>query len=251
MVGSSVSLPPTFHAKLERARMLTPSVRELVFARSDGTPMAFEAGQWVSLALPMEEMPGGELRRAYSIASRPDGTPRFSVAVTHVKGGPGSTMLHAMEVGTELPVIGPQGFFTRPLDRSGPSLFVGTGTGVTPLFSMLSDALAQGEKRALWMLCGNRTEADVLYRAELDAFAAAHPNVRVVHTLSRADPGWAGRRGWVQEHVRELHDELVPRGEGTVHVYICGLQRMVGAVRDLLRKDMKLLREQVHSERYD
>ncbi len=246
-----MSLPPTFQAKLTAARMLTGYVRELIFERTDGAPMAFEAGQWVSLALPMEEMPGGELRRAYSIASRPDGSPRFAVAVTHVKGGPGSTMLHAMPLGTELKVIGPQGFFTRPPEKSGPSLFVGTGTGSTPLVSMLGDALATGEKRALWMLCGNRTEADILFRAELDALAAAHPNVRVVHTLSRGAADWAGRRGYVQEHVRELHGELVARGEGTVHVYVCGLQRMVGAVRDLLRKEMGLLREQVHSERYD
>jgi NADPH-dependent ferric siderophore reductase len=34
-------------------------------------------------------------------------------------------------------------------------------------------------------------------------------------------------------------------------VYICGLQKMVSAVRDLLRKEMGLERQQVHSERYD
>lgn len=246
-----MALPPTFPAKLVSARMLSSYVREMVFERRDGAPMVFEAGQWVSLALPKEELPGGELRRAYSIASSPDGSPRFSVAVTHVRGGPGSTMLHAMELGTEIPVIGPQGFFTRPLEKTGPSLFVGTGTGFTPLWSMLNDALARGEKRALWVLFGNRTEADILYRAEIDALVKAHPNVRAEYTLSRGAEGWTGRRGYVQEHVRELYGELVARGEGTVHVYVCGLQRMVGAVRDLLRKDMGLGREQVHSERYD
>ena len=45
------------------------------------------------------------------------------------------------------------------------------------------------------------------------------------------------------------------RGKGTAtaapHVYVCGLERMGGAVRDLLRKEMGLPRQQVHSERYD
>lgn len=244
-------LPPTFAAKLVSARMLTPSVRELVFERSDGAAMIYDAGQWVSLALPMEEMPGGELRRAYSIASAPDGSPRFEVAVTRVTGGPGSTILHAMPLGTEIPVIGPQGFFTRPMEKTGPSLFVGTGTGFTPMRSMLRHALAAGEKRAMWVLVGNRTQEDILYRDELDALARAHSNVRVEYTLSRAAEGWSGRRGYVQTHVKELWEELVARGEGAGHVYVCGLQRMVGAVRDLLRKEMGLAREQVHSERYD
>lgn len=244
-------VPPTFAAKLVSARMLTPSVRELVFERSDGAPMIYDAGQWVSLALPVEEMPGGELRRAYSIASAPDGSPRFEVAVTRVTGGPGSTLLHAMALGTEIPVIGPQGFFTRPAEKSGPSLFVGTGTGFTPMWSMLRHALASGETRALWVLVGNRTEEDILYRAELDALARTHSNVRAEYTLSRPADAWSGRRGYVQAHVKELWAELGTREEGTGHVYVCGLQRMVGAVRDLLRKDMGLAREQVHSERYD
>ncbi|HEX7600510.1 MAG TPA: FAD-dependent oxidoreductase, partial [Polyangiaceae bacterium] len=132
-----MALPPTFDARLVGARMLSPLVRELVFARADGAPLAFEAGQWVSLVLPL---PAGELRRSYSIASRPDGTPNFEVAVTRVEGGPGSTYLHAMPPGTELQVVGPQGFFTRPIDETGPSLFVATGTGVTPLRSILEDA---------------------------------------------------------------------------------------------------------------
>jgi len=34
-------------------------------------------------------------------------------------------------------------------------------------------------------------------------------------------------------------------------VYVCGLERMVGSVRELLRKEMGLPRQQVHSERYD
>lgn len=231
--------------------MISRFVRELTFARRDGSAMIFEAGQWVSLALPSEDMPGGELRRAYSIASAPDGSPRFAVAVTHVEGGPGSTMLHEMELGTEIPVIGPQGFFTRPLDESGPSLFICTGTGYTPLRSILMDALARGEKRALWVVVGNRSETDIIYGDELDAMVTAHPNVRADYTLSRAPSSWTGRTGYVQAHVRELWTEMARRDEGMAHAYICGLQRMVGAVRDLLRKDMGLLREQVHSERYD
>ena len=240
--------PPTFDVRLARARMLTPSVRELAFERVDGAPFTFQAGQWVSLVLPLAE---GEARRAYSIASPPDGSPGFEVAVTRVEGGPGSTFLHELPVGATLRVIGPQGFFTRPGGTGHPSLFVGTGTGVTPLRSMIMDALARGETSPMVLLFGIRHEADRLYREELDDLTSKHANFRVFYSISQPAADWPGHKGYVQTHTESLWRELEGTGAGATHVYICGLERMVGAVRDLLRKQLGVDRKQVHSERYD
>ncbi len=236
-------IPPTFKARIVSAQMLSNNVREIVFDR--GEPLPFEAGQWVSLAVPND---GEILKRSYSIASAPDGTGRFELAVTFVEGGPGSTYLHSAPIGAELDVTGPQGFFTR---EPGPALFVGTGTGVAPLRAMLHDALKKGETRALWLVFGVRTEADILYKAELDALAKAHANVRAFYTLSRPDARWTGLTGYVQTHVEKVWREMEARGESAPHTYVCGLHRMVGSVRDLLRKQMGVPRAQVHSERYD
>jgi len=241
--------PPTFDVRLARARMLSPNVRELGFERVGAPePFAFQAGQWVSLVLPLAE---GEARRAYSIASAPDGSPGFEVAITKVEGGPGSTFLHELPVGATIRTIGPQGFFTRPRGGGLPSLFVGTGTGVTPLRSMIKDALSSGEQTPMRLLFGVRHEIDRLYQDELDALEARHPNFRVLYTLSRPDPDWPGLRGYVQAHAESVWRELEATGAGAPHAYICGLERMVGAVRDLLRKQMGVDRKQVHSERYD
>lgn len=240
-----MAAPPTFDVVLDSARALTPSVRELTFRRADGEPLTFAAGQWMSFVLPLDE---GEARRAYSIASAP-GHDRFDIAVTRVDGGPGSTYLHGLAPGARLRAIGPQGFFTRPRSPDLPALFIGTGTGVTPLRSMIHDAVAQGHEKPMVLLAGVRTEEDRLYREELEALSAAHPNFRVEYTLSRANDGWQGRRGWVQEHVPKLFEELGAHGEP--HAWICGLERMVSAVRDTLRKQMNVPRQQVHSERYD
>jgi ferredoxin-NADP reductase len=236
--------PPTFDVQLKASRLLASNVRELVFERTDGTPFVFQAGQWVSLVLPL---PDGEGRRAYSVASAPDGSPRFALAVTKVEGGQGSAYLHALKEGDTLRVIGPQGFFTR--DSVHPTLFIGTGTGVTPLRSMLLDALAKGDTSPMTLLFGVRFAEDRIYREELEALAARHPNVRLEITLSRPGAGWAGRTGYVQSHVEELWKELLPHG--APHAYVCGLERMVGAVRDLLRKQLGVDRKSVHSERYD
>ncbi len=240
--------PPTFDVRLSRARMLTPQVRELGFERADGAALEFQAGQWVSLVLPLAE---GEARRAYSIASAPDGSAGFEVAVTKVDGGPGSTFLHELPLGSTLRAIGPQGFFTRPRNAAHPSLFVGTGTGVTPLRSMIRDALTIGETVPMTLLFGVRYEADRLYCEELEELQAKHSNFRAFYTISRAAPEWTGLTGYVQTHAERLWRELEASGLAPSHVYICGLERMVGAVRDLMRKQLGVDRKRVHSERYD
>src|SRR5258708_1987715 len=129
-------LPPRFEGRLVRARPLTPNVRELVFERTDGRPMEFVPGQWVNALLPIGIGAGPsevaqEVKRSYSIASAPDGSPAFEIAVTRVVGGPGSTWLHSLEPGAVLPFVGPQGFFTRPPAAAPPSLMIATGTGIS------------------------------------------------------------------------------------------------------------------------
>ena len=242
--------PPSFDARLVSARLLAPTVRELVFERSGESPMAFEPGQWVNALLPLADGAGAETKRSYSIASAPDGTPRFEIAVTRVQGGAGSNWLHAMAPGETLRFSGPQGFFTRPREAP-PSLFVATGTGVTPLRSMLRASLAAGARAPTIVLLGVRRAEDMIYSDEFRAFAAAHPFVRFEPTLSQPGGDWAGRSGYVQTHVRALWEELAESSGAEPHAYVCGLQRMVGSVRDLLRKDMGVPRERVHSERYD
>lgn len=248
--GSPLRPPETFEIVLRTNQMLSPVVKELTFERADGKPMHFEAGQWVNLLIPQQE---GEIKRAYSIASAPGGHARLQFAITHVEGGPGSTYLHRMEVGDSLRAVGPQGLFVRR--HGGPALFVGTGTGVTPLRSMFQHALAQGETAPLWLLFGVRHEEDRIYEDELRELAAAYPNFKVFYTLSQPKGGasgtWGGRTGYVQTHARALYEEMTALGQGDVHVYICGLQKMIGNVRDLLRKEMELPRQLVHSERYD
>jgi CDP-4-dehydro-6-deoxyglucose reductase len=244
-------LPPTFEARLARARSLSPSVRELAFERLDGRPMAFEPGQWVNALVPIPLDEDSESKRSYSIASPPDGSPRFEIAVTRVQGGPVSTWLHAIEPGEVLSFAGPQGFFTRPPAGGPPSLMIATGTGVTPMRSMIGASVAAGARAPMWLLLGVRHEEDQLFAEEFVALAREHSFIRFEATLSQPRGAWRGRRGYVQAHVRELWDQLTAATDAEAHAYVCGLQRMVGSVRDLLRKDMGLPRAQVHSERYD
>ncbi|HJK95677.1 MAG TPA: FAD-dependent oxidoreductase [Polyangiaceae bacterium LLY-WYZ-14_1] len=230
---------------------LSPLVRQMRFRVMDGSPLTFVAGQWVNLYLPT---PAGEvIERSYSLSSAPD--PRrpdeFEVAVTRVDGGPGSTALHGLPPGAQVEMAGPHGIFTRrkgPPDlKAHPAVFVGTGTGLSPLRSMLLDELArEPEGPPMTLLFGCRTEEDILWRDELTWLAQALPRFNYEITLSRPSPSWSGRRGYVQHHLQEL-----VAGLDGAHVYICGLKRMIDEVRSLLKTELGFDRKQIHTERFD
>jgi len=241
--------PENFEVDLVAQRSLSPSVRELVFERVDHQPMDHAPGQWLNLFVSVGE---SSEKRAYSIGSAASGSPRFELAVTRVPGGPVSEALHSLRDGARLRATGPNGLFTRAADEAAPAIFVATGTGVVPFRAMLQAAIAVRSTAPMWLLFGARHEEDILFREELDGWAREHDNIRVFVTLSQGDESWSGRRGYVQDHLATLHSALQAAvGHDAVHVYVCGLKHMVGAVRALARGELGIDRKLVHLERYD
>src|SRR5205823_1930853 len=109
-----------------------------------------------------------------------------------------------------------------------------------------------GAKVPLWILFGARKEADMLYREDFEALAKEHANLRYEVALSQPSPAWSGRSGYVQAHVPELWRELTQiAAPAAPHAYVCGLQRMVTAVRDLLCDEHGAHRKHDHQECYD
>jgi len=229
-------------ARIVAARTLSPSVRSLFFSFPEG-PLRFDAGQWLNLYVPT---PDGDQKRAYSIASAPHAE-TMELAITLVADGVASPSLHLLEVGSELWIDGPHGFFTRDAQSATlPSLYVATGTGLSPLRSMLLASLQDGRLAPTTLLFGCRSQDDILWRDELDQLRSSVPGLRIEVTLSRPDASWQGRTGYVQNHVAEL-----ARALGQPHVYICGLNHMVSAVRALCKTELAYDRKSIHSERYD
>ncbi len=229
--------------ELAESRMLSPSVRELVLRTSDGAAIDYLAGQWLKLYLP------GGVDRDYSIANAPDPAraDRVALAVTLVEGGPGSEHLHRMEPGARVDSLGPSGLFVREDDELElPAIYVGTGTGLAPLRAMLEEELRRAEGPPQLLLFGCRTEADILWRDELEQWSVRHARFHFEVTLSRCEESWRGRRGWVQHHLAELVPPRLP-----AHLYVCGLSKMVTEVRRTLKQDLSIDRRLVHSERYD
>ena len=103
---------------------------------------------------------------------------------------------------------------------------------------MLAEEISRApEGPPLVLLFGCRTEHDILWSDELEAWKA-NPRFRLEVTLSRPDERWRGRRGYVQAHTAEIATTLgSPGGAGTnvpAHFYVCGLAKMVDEVVALI-----------------
>jgi NAD(P)H-flavin reductase len=111
---------------------------------------------------------------------------------------------------------------------------------------MIEDELQMEDGPRLALLFGCRSEADILWGAELAAWAKQHPRFSLHVTLSRPSTDWTGRDGYVQRHLRDLVDPAA-----RPQVYVCGLTKMVSEVRRVLKDELGYERRMIHSERYD
>lgn len=235
----------TYTARLLRSISLSPLTKHLEFDMNGASRFGFVPGQWLSLKHNRSD--GEELTRAYSIASPPADDERFALCLNRVQDGFMSNFLCDMKEGEEIACQGPFGdFILRPPMRD--TIFIATGTGIAPFRSMLHWVLAnpaRHEEKQLWLIFGSRTEADIYYHDEFLQLAREHNNFHYMPTLSRGSESWTGLRGYVQEHVPKIVS-----GRADMHAYICGLDKMIKANRELL-KALGWDRKSIRYEKYD
>ena len=235
----------THAARLVNSSPLSSYTQHLEFEMLGESRFGFVAGQWLSVRHP--KLDGEEITRAYSIASPPSEDNRFALCLNRVDDGFMSNFLCDLHQGDQIECQGPFGdFILRPPMRD--TIFIATGTGVAPFRAIIHWLLANQTRhldKTLTLIFGNRTEKDIYYHEEFLKLATDHPNFRYLPTLSRGDSEWKGLRGYVQEHVTSI-----ALGRTDMHAYVCGLDKMVRANRDLL-KSLGWDRKSILYEKYD
>ncbi len=114
----------------------------------------------------------------------------FFIAVKRYELGAVSRFVHSVRVGDRVELKGPVGSFDLRKVARGAWLFLAAGSGVTPVFSVLRQEVAEGEglRHRILLVLSNSTEEDVMLRdelAELEALSRGMLAVR--HVISRRD----------------------------------------------------------------
>lgn len=174
------------------------------------------------------------VRRAYSISSSPLDLEKgyLELTITRVgEGGYFSNRIHESKEGDPVFVEGPYGTsFTLEEGNPSPHLFIGAGSGIAPLRSMVRTLLGTASPPRIKVVYGFRKGEDFIFEREFVGYAKSVPGFSLVVTHSRPEPGWEGLSG----RVPEILPNLFAKHEGEV-VYICGHPDMVSQTVDYLR----------------
>ena len=217
--------------RLAERRLETADVMSFTFDLG-GQTLEYLPGQYLHYQLDELSFPDERgNRRHFTISSSP--TEKGIVMFTTRMRGSGfkETLRHA-PLGRELACESPSGRFVMPQDETRRHVLIAGGIGITPYRSILLHTADTGGQIDAVMLYFSRSEADIVFRRELEALVRRMPTLSVVHILGEPGPGWTGERGkldeallrrWVIEPDRSLF-------------WISGPPPMVRACRERIRE---------------
>lgn len=186
-------------------------------------PMNFKAGQFLNLSFKRDDT---MYRRPYSICSPPS-EQMVSLCIKLVPEGHLTPVLWNLKEGDEVEVMGGLGLFTLDNITKNKILFVGTGTGIAPLRSMIFHLLEENTTKEIELVYGARYPGHHTYEKEFEELEKKYPNFKFTPVVSRPDENWIGRQGYVQQNLNALDTQ-------DSQAFICGLPEMVDAVKEEL-----------------
>ncbi len=204
-------LNPLWSSRELRGRVVqvvpeTEHASTLVIKPGWGWSFNHRAGQYVGIGAKVD---GRWHWRSYSLTSPPtDEAGVISITVKAMPEGFLSGHLTGLEAGTIVRLAAPAGDFVLPEPLPPKILFLTAGSGLTPVMAMLRTLHRRGEMTDIVLLHSAPTEGDVLFRDELHALAAEHPELTYQERLTDRDgmlpldqlgdavPDWDDREAW-------------------------------------------------------
>ncbi|MEI6267487.1 MAG: FAD-binding oxidoreductase [Methylococcaceae bacterium] len=218
------------------------------FRLTSEEPMLFyyKPGQFITFILRIANQ---EVNRSYSMSSSPSRPHLLEVTVKRMPGGLVSNWFcEHVKVGDVLTVKGPAGKFTCFNYPANKILFIGAGSGITPILSMsrwIADTAANVDVK---LLASFKSPADIIFRKEFEMLSARNRSFDIGITVTSGSHGtecWAGLTGRINDHMLNM---FVP----DIHerdIFLCGPKPFADNVKILLR-DMAYDMSRFHTESF-
>jgi len=226
-----------YSLKVSKVQTLTPNAVAISFhiPESLEEEFSFTAGQYITIR---HENQGEEIRRAYSLSSKP-GDPEITIGVKKVPGGAFSVYANEkIREGDSLEVMPPEGRFIFD-SKDDPRRLVAfaAGSGITPIMSIVQTALEANPKNQVVLVYGNQSEEETMFHEELKALHERYSErftVYYLYSRVRGDHGIFGRidKSIVNLITRNKHKDLNPDS-----FYLCGPLPMIETVTETLKEN--------------
>ncbi len=168
----------------------------------------YRAGQYIILQVVIN---GKKYNRSYSLCSSPSLDEFPAITVKRVKDGMVSNYLNSyIDAGSKLEVWGAYGQFVLPESFLSPLIFIGGGSGLVPIHSLIKEALALSCRQPIFLLSSNRKERNILYKKEWEQIAKKSSNFSFMHTLTKPYQTWEGNKGRIDNSllISQLEDKF-------------------------------------------
>jgi ferredoxin-NADP reductase len=222
--------PRQAHPKLRVVEVIeeTPTVRTFVLEPvAPASPLRYRAGQHLTLLVDI----GGVMhRRCYSFSTSPSVGGSPAITVKRTTDGTVSRHLHErVRTGDTLVTTEPAGQFTLEThpDVERTVVFIAGGVGITPLVSLAETLLREEPRSHAVLLCGNRSEPEIIFRKRLARLEIEFgPRLTVRHALETPPSGWTGMSGPLDGN--RVIDALATVAADVY--YVCGPEPMMQSV---------------------
>lgn len=212
--------PATTSLVLVKRELETHDSMSFTFAAADQTLFDFKPGQFVTLAVKIEDKTH---YRAYSISSVPQ-QKQLRLTIKRVPNGLVSNWLvDNLNIGDSLSALNIAGQFnSSDCQHKAKLLLISAGCGITPVMSIAKTILMQDSNADIEFLHCARDKDNVIFHDEMQTLMTQHRNFKVQLLLENTD-------GMVSKNViQQLYADLQDRT-----IFLCGPVGFMKAVENI------------------
>jgi ring-1,2-phenylacetyl-CoA epoxidase subunit PaaE len=212
----------------------------------------FLPGQFLTLK---SKVGSEELRRSYSICISPQdftGGADLRIGIKRVTGGRFSNWANdQFKPGQSIEVMTPDGRFYRPAHAKARHLLgIAGGSGITPMLSLIANALNATSDARFTLLYGNRHTASIMFLENLSALKNTYlDRLQLIHVLSEEHQDIEWMNGLLDQ--KRCESILIRHGlhNRIDQAYICGPEPMMKAA-ELALAALGLASNKISVERF-
>jgi len=221
----------------------TPDTKTFEFVGEPSVLFFYFPGQFINLEF---DINGQKVVRPYSISSSPSRPYSLSITVKRVPNGSVSNWINDhFSIGDTVKALpgGAKGKFTCLPNKSNglammppKLLLIGAGSGITPLFSMLTWIRDTGSQSItdIVLLYSAKTPDDIIFRDEIERMVSRmRMRARAIFTITKPEESalpWTGYTGRISsELIKLIAPDLLDRT-----VFVCGSTDFMQSTRSIL-----------------
>lgn len=198
--------------------------KTFIFEKTDENPFLYKAGQFLTFIIPMH---GHEVRRSYSMSSAPGVDAFPAITVKRVPNGEISRFwIDTVRENDTFTALPPSGRFVLEASTEQPRdiVLVGAGSGITPLFSILKQALTQEPENHVTLIYASRNVRNTLFHEQIIAWQKRFPErLLAIHIHSQPSDEWNGIRGRINNtRLEQLVNKSLRYNRQQARFFICG-----------------------------